>query len=123
MSSEVSLVGTMTSAGTDVIEMPASTSLSKPGAAVDATVDAGDGVSPEEGSVEAAVVATVFGASVEATDGTVDSGAPDDLGVTSGVVAPEVHEVVRNTRTTSHRRVRRSDMPRSTPVVDRHAAM
>jgi hypothetical protein len=98
-SSEASFVGTMTSAGTDVIEMSASTARSTAAASVDVV---GDGVSTEVGIVEKAVT-TVVGASVEATDDAVEAGAPDELGATTGTVALEAHAVVRSTKATRHR--------------------
>jgi hypothetical protein len=99
LSNEASLVGTMTSGGTDVIEMSASL-RSTTGATFDVFVD--DGESPEVGSVER-VVATVVGAPVEALDDAVETGAPDEFGDGDGAAAPAAHTVVRNTRTPSHR--------------------
>ncbi len=102
-SNEASVVGTMTSAGTDVIEMPASTSRSTTGATVDVVV--GDDRSSEVGIVDKAVVATVVGASIEATDDPVATGPPDKV----GAATPETHKVVSNAKTTSHRPRCRND--------------
>ena len=78
----------MTSGGTDVIEMSASTSRSTTGTAVDVVV--GDSVSSEVGIVEEEVVGTVVGASVAATVVAVETGAPDEV----GAEALEAHEAV-----------------------------
>ena len=99
LSNEASFVGTMTSGGTDVIEMSASTARFTAGAAV---VVVGDCVSREVGIVEKAVT-TVVGASVEATDDAVETGAPDELGATTGAEAVEAHAVVRSIKATRHR--------------------
>ena len=90
-SNEAPVVGTMTSGGTDVIEISASTSRSTTGAAVDV---GGDTVSSG---------ATVVGALVEATDDTVETGAPDEVGATAGVVVREAHAVARSTKATRQR--------------------
>ena len=99
LSNEASLVGTMTSGGTDVIEMPASTSRSTTGATVEVVVGDDDGGLPTacRRSVEKAVMTTVVGA-VEATDGAAETGASDVVGAPVGPVAPEAHEVVRSTK-------------------------
>jgi hypothetical protein len=82
----------MTSGGTDVIEMSASTSRVTTGAAVDVVV--GDSVSSG---------ATVVGASVEATDDAVEIGSPDEVGATAGGAVREAHAVVNNTKATRQR--------------------
>ena len=89
----------MTSAGTNVIEMSASTSRFTAGVSVDVV---GDGASRGVGIVEKAVP-TVVGASVEATDDAVETGAPDELGATTGAVAWDAHAVVRSIKATMHR--------------------
>ena len=68
-SNEVSFVGTMTSGGTDVIEIPASTSRSTTGATVVVVVVGG--LSSEVGIVE--LVATVVGAATDPTDDVVEA--------------------------------------------------
>jgi hypothetical protein len=90
----------MTSAGTDVIEMSASTARFTTIAAVDVVV--GGGESREVGIVEAAVT-TVLGASVEATDDDVETGAADEVGATAGSAALDAHAVDRSTRATRKR--------------------
>ena len=87
-SNEVSLVGTMTSAGTDVIEMSASTSRSTTGASVDVVV--GDSVSS---------VATVVGA----IDDAVETGAAVEFGCAAGGESRESHAAVRRTKATRQR--------------------
>jgi hypothetical protein len=100
-SNEASSVGTMTSGGTDVIDMSASTSRSTTGATVDVVV--GDGASPEVGTVERAVVATVVGASVEATNDAGEVCTPDAIDAVAGAVALEAHEAARSTNATTPR--------------------
>jgi hypothetical protein len=100
-SKDVALVGTMTSGGTDVFEMPASTSLSTTTVASDGTVVSLEAMVVEETVVGAAVIATVVGVSVEATAEVVevvDNGAPDGV----GGVALEAHEAVRSARAPTH---------------------
>src|SRR5256885_5194791 len=71
LSSDVSLVGTMTSGGTDVMEMPASTSPSRAGVAATVVVVGGN-VLADAGSGGMVVVATVAGTAMGASDGVVD---------------------------------------------------
>ena len=115
-SNEASFVGTMTSGGTDVIEMSASTSRSTAGTAVDVVV--GDSVSSEVGIVEEdVVVGTVVGASVAATVVAVETGSPDE----GGAVALEAHEAVRSTRATRPRLRSRKCCNLTALVVQRRA--
>jgi hypothetical protein len=103
VSREVSLVGTITSAGTDVIEMPASTSGPTTGTTVDvvdgATVEA-DAEAAVVGGVETTGAATVVGAPVAATDDDVGAVVPDE----GGAVALDAHEAASSTNATRQRR-------------------
>ena len=106
LSSEASFVGTITSGGTDVIEMPASTSPGTTGAAlvVDVVVAAvvGGSVLADVATVGMVVVATVVRAAVDATGAAVGAGGLDDVGAASGVVAPAVHAAVSNATATTY---------------------
>ena len=104
------LVGRMTSGGTDVIEMPASTSRSTIGVSIEVSVDASvDTVSMGAGRVEEGVVTTVVGESAGAIDDAVGTGAADEVGNADGRLTLEAHSVDRSARTTSHRPKWRND--------------
>ena len=106
-SSEVADVGTITSEGTDVLEMSANRSGS--GTSVVGEV-VGNSVSSGIGVVEDGTVATVVGATVGSTDGIVVATGPSDrLGASTGAQTLAAHKDVRNTKTTSHRPRCRND--------------
>jgi hypothetical protein len=116
-SNEASSVGTMTSGGTDVIDMSASTSRSTTGATVDVIV--GDGASPEVDTVEKAVVPRVVGASVEATNDAGEVCAPDEVDAAAGAVALEVHEAARSTKATTPRTTSGKNCDLTCPLTTR----
>lgn len=96
-SNEAPLVGTMTSAGTAVIEMSANT----PGSTTDVMGAGmvGDCELVLGGNVESGVVAMMVGASVGATDVAADTGVPNDVGDVTGL-GPASHEAITNAMTT-----------------------
>jgi len=101
-SNEVSLVGTITSGGTDVTEMSASTARST----IDVVV--GSGALLAVGVVSTSAAAVVVEALVGATDGAVDAAAPGDVGtpdVVGAAVGVEAHEAV-STNAATHRTTR-----------------
>ena len=102
-SNDASFVGTMTSSGTAVIEMPTSTLRSTTGATVEVVV--GNGGSLDVLVVEREVVGTVVEASVGATDDAVETGAADELGATAGAEESEAHEATRSTKAPAMYRV------------------
>jgi hypothetical protein len=91
VSNDAALVGTMTSGGTDVIEMPASTSPSTTVAAPGAVVGGGS-VLVAVGSVGMVVVTTVAGGA--------ETGGLGDVGATAGAVAPGPHAAAKSARAT-----------------------
>src|SRR5262249_49763972 len=108
VSSDVWLVGTITSGGTDVIEMPASTSSSTTAARLEGVVAGGTGVVGASvgvvvGSGGVVVVGAIVVRECDATDDVVDAGTLAEVGAAAGVVAPELHEAA--TSTTAARRM------------------
>jgi len=96
MSKDDSLDGTMTSGGTDVIEMPPRTSRSTTGpTAVVSSGSGGANVSVDAGdSVEA-------GDALEAV-GAVEAGESDDSGPAAGPMPRDVHETVSRAKARHH---------------------
>ena len=91
LSSDASLVGTMTSGGTDVIEMPSSTARASSVVVTDAVVVVGGSVSADVAIVGMVVVATVAGAVGAVTGGAVEAeglGAADVESGTPAVLHP-----------------------------------
>src|SRR5262245_52531336 len=91
LSREAGLVGTMTSAGTEVIDRPASTAGSTVGRR-----DVVAGCVVGELVVGAAVVVTVVGTSVVGADDSVTAGADELGGVAAGALAMEEQAAVRS---------------------------
>jgi hypothetical protein len=87
----------MTSGGTEVIEMPASTSSFTTGATLDVVVVGGSVLVEVVGMV---VVATVRSAAVDEIDGAAVTGGLDDVGATAGLVARGLHAAARSTTAT-----------------------
>ena len=101
LSSDDSLVGTITSAGTDVIDMSASNAGSTVGvAAVVVAVDVVGASLVEDVGADAA---TVVGASVEAIDVAVGTGALGEVAAASDVAPLDEHDAVASARATTHR--------------------
>jgi hypothetical protein len=96
----------MTSRGTDVIVMSASSSRSTMGAVVEVEV-LGITVSPDADTVESGEVSSVAGASVDAT-GAAETGALEPVGAIAGAVASEEHAAVTSSNATRHQ-VRTND--------------
>jgi len=108
-SNEVSLVGTITSGGTDLAEMSARTARSTTDVVVDAAV-AGVvvGASLDLGVVSEGVTIVVVDAAVGATDGaggTDEVGERDEFGAARG---SEVHETIR-AKPAKHSTMREAD--------------
>jgi hypothetical protein len=97
VSNDTSLVGTMTSGGTEVIEMPASTSSPTTRTAL----EAGSGARVVEmvASGGMVVVATVGSGAVDATVGAVEAGGLDDVGA-AGAAPPRPHAAARSATAT-----------------------
>ena len=109
LSRDAGLVGTMTSGGTDVMEMPASTSWSATVVATEVVVVGGGGSVPlDVGSVVLdvgrggmVVVAIVVLASVDGVDGDVATSPLGAVGATAGNEALGEHPAATSTATTS----------------------
>jgi hypothetical protein len=119
LSSEASLVGTMTSGGTDVIEMP---SITPPTSAVAVVVVAGGSLA-EVAIVGIVVVATVEGGVRRVTVGVVDAGGSGTEGGATDPAAPGAHAARSTTaaRTTfaltSQPPVEKVPQPTAAPVT------
>jgi hypothetical protein len=96
-SSEAGVVGTITSDGTDVIEMSARTAGSTAGGTVEVVeVVAGAVVSAAVAGIEGSVTATVVETLVGATSDGEPAEMPDEVGVVEAEV-PELHAAINIT--------------------------
>jgi hypothetical protein len=102
LSRDAGPVGTMTSGGTDVMEIPASTSWSATVVGVAVVVVGGGGsVVLDVASVGIVVVASVVLGMVDAVDGGVGTGAVDAVGAAAGKETLGAHPAATSKATTS----------------------